>query len=399
MRRLRKPRNPKGEGAMPLRESERRRALRADAAELGSRFGYDYFVEQARAGGHLDELWLEAGKLGYLAVHIPQAYGGDGGGIADLSVVLEELAAAGCPLEMMVMSSGLCASMIIGLGSEEQKQRWLPGMADGSLIVCIAMTEPDAGFNVHNITTMARRDGNEWVLRGRKRFVSGVEVADALLVLSQVEDAHTGAVRPALFVVPTDAAGLTRQPMDMELVFAHRQFELSFDGVRLPADARLGTEATKLADLFVGFNPERVMTSAWAIGCARHALDKAVAYVSQRRVWGTPLGAHQGLAHPLAQCKIELELARLMTQQAGELCDAGDDLAAEASNMAKFAAAEAFVHAVDQAVQSMGGIGLSHAGGVASLLTVARLARIAPVSREMILNYVAHKTLGLPKSY
>jgi alkylation response protein AidB-like acyl-CoA dehydrogenase len=384
---------------MPLLESEGRRALRADAAELGSRFGYDYFVERARGGGHLDELWLEAGKLGYLAVHIPRAYGGDGGGIADLAVVLEELAAAGCPLEMMVMSSGLCASMIMGLGSEEQKQRWLPGMADGSRIMCIAMTEPDAGFNVHNITTTARRQGDEWVLRGRKRFVSGVDVAEELLVLSHVEHTRTGAIRPALFVVPAHADGLTWQPIDMELIFAHRQFELSFDDVRLPADTRLGTEDTKLADLFVGFNPERVMTSAWAIGCGRHALDKAVAYVSQRRVWSTPLGAHQGLAHPLARCKIELELARLMTQQAGELCDAGHDLAAETSNMAKFAAAEAFIHTVDQAVQSMGGTGLSRAGGVASLLTTARLAHIAPVSREMILNYVAHRTLGLPKSY
>jgi alkylation response protein AidB-like acyl-CoA dehydrogenase len=152
--------------------------------------------------------------------------------------------------------------------------------------------------------------------------------------------------------------------------------------------------------LFAGLNPERIMAAAMAVGLGRHVLDKAVSYVRERTVWDVPIGAHQGIAHPLAQVKIELELARLMMQKAATLRDSGQDQAAgEAANMAKYAAAEAGVRAVDQAVQSLGGSGLTHEYGVASLLAVTRTLRVAPVSREMILNFVAQNSLGLPRSY
>lgn len=170
--------------------------------------------------------------------------------------------------------------------------------------------------------------------------------------------------------------------------------------MRLPTEAHLGSEGAGMDQLFAGLNPERIMASAYALGMARHALDKAVTYVRQRSVWDTPIGAHQGLAHPLAQCAIEIELAKLMMQKAAYLYDSGQDvMAGEAANMAKFAAGEANMHTVDQAVQSLGGNGLSAEYGLASLVTMSRVGRIAPVSREMILNYVAQNTLGLPRSY
>jgi alkylation response protein AidB-like acyl-CoA dehydrogenase len=381
-------------------ESDERRALRAAVGELGRKYGYAYFNERARSGGHTTELWLEAGKLGYLGVNLPEQYGGGGGGMADLSIVLEELGAAGCPLLMMVVSPAICGTVIARFGTDGQKEQWLPGLADGSVTMAFAITEPDAGSNSHQITTTARRTADGWSLNGRKVYISGLDVARAVLVVGRTEDARTGKLKPALFVVPTDAAGVEFRQIEMDLISPDKQFALFLDDVHLPPESLVGSEDAGLMQLFAGLNPERVMASAFAIGIGRHALDKAVAYVKEREVWGRPVGAHQGLAHPLAQCKIELELARLMMQKAAALYDAGDDLGAgEAANMAKYAAGEATIRATDQAVQSLGGNGMTVEYGVAALVNAARASRIAPVSREMILNFVAQHSLGLPKSY
>lgn len=372
-------------------ESEEHTALRAAVAALGRRHGRGYDRET---------LWREAGTLGYLGVNLPEEYGGGGGGIAELSLVLEELGGAGCPLLLMIVSPAICGTVISRFGTDEQKRQWLPGLADGTLTMAFGITEPDAGSNSHRITTTARRDGDDWVLNGRKVFISGVDLADATLVVGRTEDARTGSLKPCLFIVPRDTEGFHRSPIEMELQAVEKQFELVLDDVRLPAGALVGDEDAGLLQLFAGLNPERVMTAAFALGMGRYALDRAVEYAKTRQVWQEPIGAHQAIAHPLAQAHIELELARLMTRKAAHLYDAGDDTGAgEAANMAKYAAAEACVRAVDQAVHTLGGNGLTREYGLASLITAARVARIAPVSREMILNYVSHQSLGLPKSY
>ncbi|MFJ8991494.1 acyl-CoA dehydrogenase family protein [Streptomyces sp. NPDC102279] len=381
-------------------ETDEHKALRSAVAALGRRYGREYLAKVVAEGGHPDELWSEAGKLGYLGVNLPEEYGGGGGGIAELSIVLEELGAAGCPLLMLVVSPAICGTVIARFGTEEQKREWLPGLSDGSRTMAFGITEPDAGSNSHRITTTARRDGADWVLSGRKVFISGVDIADATLIVGRTEDARTGSLKPCLFIVPRDTEGFGRRRIDMELHGAEKQFELTLDEVRLPADALVGHEDAGLLQLFAGLNPERVMTAAFAIGMGRHALARAVEYARERTVWKAPIGAHQAIAHPLAQAHIELELARLMMQKAAFLYDEGDDVGAgEAANMAKYAAAEACVRAVDQAVHTLGGNGLTREFGLASLITAARVSRIAPVSREMILNYVSHQTLGLPKSY
>ncbi|MGC4936719.1 acyl-CoA dehydrogenase family protein [Kribbella sp. DT2] len=385
---------------MSFVETEERRALRAAVSELGHKYGYAWFTERARTGGQTTELWQEAGKLGYLGVNLPEQYGGGGGGMADLSIVLEELGAAGCPLLMMVVSPAICGTVISRFGTDGQKQRWLPGLADGSVTMAFAITEPDAGSNSHNITTTARRTDDGWSLTGRKVYISGLDVAQAVLVVGRTEDARTGRLKPALFIVPVDAPGVEFRQIEMDLISPDKQFSLFLDDVALPAEALVGSEDAALLQLFAGLNPERIMASAFAVGIGRHALGKAVAYVKDRQVWKTPIGAHQGISHPLAQVKIELELARLMMQKAAALYDAGEDLAAgEAANMAKYAAGEACVRSTDQAVQSLGGNGMTVEYGVASLVAAARATRIAPVSREMILNFVAQHSLGLPKSY
>ncbi|MGW5468097.1 acyl-CoA dehydrogenase family protein [Streptomyces chartreusis] len=374
-------------------ETDEHKALRAAVAALGKRHGRTYDREA---------LWSEAAKLGYLGVNLPEAYGGGGGGIAELSIVLEELGAAGCPLLMMVVSPAICGTVIARFGTEAQKREWLPGLADGTRTMAFGITEPDAGSNSHRITTTARRDPDtgDWLLTGRKVFISGVDIADATLIVGRTEDARTGNLKPCLFMVPRDAEGFTRRQIDMELSAAEKQFELTLDDVRLPADALVGDEDAGLLQLFAGLNPERIMTAAFAIGMGRYALARAIEYARDRTVWKAPIGAHQAIAHPLAQAHIDLELARLMMQKAAHLYDAGDDVGAgEAANMAKYAAGEACVKAVDQAVHTLGGNGLTREFGLASLITAARVSRIAPVSREMILNYVSHQTLGLPKSY
>jgi alkylation response protein AidB-like acyl-CoA dehydrogenase len=384
-------------------ETEEQQALRKAVAAMAANYGERYYLEKARAGEHTTELWSEAGKLGFIGVNLPEEYGGGGAGMYELSLVMEEMSANGCALLLMVVSPAINGTIISKFGTQEQKKRWIPGIADGSITMAFAITEPDAGSNSHRITSTARRDGSDWILSGQKVYISGVDQAQAILVVGRIYKdgmAKSESLRPALFIVPTDTPGLSWTKIDMEIVSPENQFQLFLDEVRLPADALVGSEDAAIAQLFAGLNPERIMGAASAVGMGRFAINKATEYVKTRQVWKTPIGAHQGISHPLAQNHIEIELAKLMMQKAATLYDLGDDGgAAEAANMAKYAAGEASVRAVDQAVQSLGGNGLTKEYGIASVLTASRLARIAPVSREMILNFVAQTSLGLPRSY
>ncbi len=382
-------------------EPEERVALREAVRKLASKYGREYVEKQAREGGKTTELWNEMGANGFLGVNIPEEYGGGGGGMADLAAVLEEAAAAGAPLLMMVVSPAICGSIIARCGTEEQKKQWLPAIADGSLTMAFGITEADAGSNSHKLTTTATRDGDEWVLKGQKTFISGVDEAQSVLIVARTEDAKTGKLKPALFVVPTDAEGFTRQDIPMAWSAPEKQFTLFIDDVRLPSDALVGDEDGGLWQLFAGLNPERIMGAALSCGMARYALAAAVDYANTRSVWkDQPIGSHQAIQHPLAKVKIELEQARLLWQKAAALYDAGDDFGAgEYANMAKYAGGEIACNATDAAVHTHGGNGMTQEYGLANLLVAARLGRIAPVSREMILNFVAMHSLGLPKSY
>lgn len=386
---------------MSFIETEEQKALRAAVAALASKYNYrDYVLPLSRKNEPLTELWDEAGKLGFLGVNLPEEYGGGGAGMYELALVQEELAAQGAGLLLMVVSPAICGTIITKYGTDAQKQTWLTKLADGSSKMVFAITEPDAGSNSHQITTTARRDGGDWILNGRKIFISGVDQAEAILVVSRTEDHKTGKLKPALFIVPVDAAGLVKNVQEMDIIEPDNQFTLFFDDVRLPADALVGSEDAAIAQLFAGLNPERIMGAAMAVGLGRYAIDRAVEYAKERTVWKSAIGAHQGISHPLAQVKIELELAKLMMQKAATLYDTGDEFgAAEAANMAKYAAAEASIKALDQSIQTHGGSGLTREVGLAAMLQAARISRIAPVSREMVLNFVAQHSLGLPRSY
>ena len=314
----------------------------------------------------------------------------------------EELAAAGCPLLVIVVSPAICATIIAMFGTEAQKQRWLPRFATGELKMAFAITEPDAGSNSHNLSLTATKDGDIWRLNGQKYYISGVDECEAVLVVTRSGvDPDTGRGRLSLFVVDTDTPGFEKQVLPVEITAPEKQFTLFFDNVEVEADRLIGDEGEGLRQVFYGLNPERILSAATANGIARYALDKAAAYATTREVWGTPIARHQGIAHPLAKAKIDVELARTMTDKASWYCDHDGDsaLAGETANMAKFAAAEAALAALDQAIQTHGGNGMSTEYGLADLWGMARLLRIAPVSREMILNYVAQHSLRLPRSY
>jgi alkylation response protein AidB-like acyl-CoA dehydrogenase len=375
--------------------------LRAAAAAVAAGYGHEWFRERARTGGRAGELWQAMAAPGFLAVHLPEEYGGGGAGMSELVVVSEAVAAQGCPLLLLLVSAGISAELLARFGTDAQRARWLPGLCAGEKMV-FAITEPDAGSNSHQLATTATRDGDCYRLRGTKTYISGVDEAPAVLVVARTgTDDDTEHAQLSLFVVDTDAAGLERIPIPVEIAIPEKQYQLFFDDVEIPADRLVGAEGEGLRQLFYGLNPERILSASICTGIGQYALARATEYAREREVWGVPIGRHQGIAHPLARAKIELELARLMMQKAAWMHDHAEDrvAAGEAANMAKFAAAEAGARCLDAAIQTHGGNGMATEYGLADLWGLVRLLRIAPVSHEMILNFVAQQSLGLPKSY
>jgi len=380
-------------------ETDEHRALRAAVAEIARDFGPAYYADHAARREPCTELWQALGQAGFLGVNIPEEYGGGGGGLVELEIVCEEIAAQGTPLLLLLVSSAISAEVIAEFGTDEQRKRYLPGLADGSSKVVFAITEPDAGSNTHKLSTTAVRDGDDWLISGTKYYISGVEEAEALLVVARTRPAtDAGPEQLSLFIVPTEAPGFTKQLLPVDLLLPERQYTLHFDQLRVGPDALVGAEGDGFRQVFHGLNPERITGAALGVGIARHVLTTASRYATDRQIWSAPMGALQGVSHPLAKAKIETELAALMTRQAAWQHDHGVP-AGEASNMAKYAAAEAALAACDAAIQTHGGNGVATEYGLIPYWGLARLLRIAPVNREMILNYVAQHSLGLPRSY
>jgi len=380
--------------------SDEEQQIRESVAGIAASFGRDYIKQCVEGDKPPTELWDALAEKGFVGVNISEEYDGGGRGMTELAAVMEELAHAGTPLLLMVVSPAIAGSVLARHGTPEQKERWLRGIGSGELKVAFAVTEPDAGTNTHNLSTRAERSNGGYKLTGQKTFISGVEDADALFVVARTgTNEPTGRGLLSLFIVDVDAPGLERSVVPTAARGADKQWTLFFDGVEVDADRMVGTEHNGLATVFDGLNPERIMTAANAVGLGRRALAQASDYARERVVWGKPIGTHQAVSHPLAQAKIELELAALMTRKACWLYDQGAKGAGESSNMAKYAAAEAAIHCVDAAIQTHGGNGVALEYGLTEMWWGARTMRIAPVSREMVLNYVAEHSLGLPRSY
>ncbi len=354
------------------------------------------------------ELWDDFAAVGLTGCLVPEEYGGNNMGLLALTLGFEEITANGFSPGLLLVTA-MDTSCILRSGSEELKQRFLPGIAEGKLKLCFAVTEPDAGTNTFRIRTAARRDGDRYLISGQKMFITGVDVADYMLTVARTtaleELERQGKPKSfglSLFLVDTKSKGIEMQPISIPLSEELNQFQLFLDNVEVPADNLVGQEDNGTFAMFTSLNPERILAAAICTGMAEHALTKAVAYARERKVFKeTPIGAYQAIAHPLAEVKIGLEAARLMTYKAAWAFDAGLNPAEVGTyaNMAKFLAADLAIKAVDHAIETHGGLGFAEETGLLGQWSGARLLKTAPVSREMILNYVAEWNLGLPRSY
>jgi alkylation response protein AidB-like acyl-CoA dehydrogenase len=363
-----------------------------------AKFGNDYYTRCSDTLQPPTELWDALAAGGFVGVNLPEAYGGGGMGLTAMSIVAEEAAAAGCPQIMLMISPGIVGSLLTRHATEEQKQRWLAPMAAGSVRIAFAITEPDAGSNAHHIATTARRDGDTYYISGQKTFITAADQTDALLVVARTGTDPSGRAQLSLFLVDRDAVGIEMHRIPMTFEITEKSFTVFFDNVAVHSDRVVGGEGKGLRVAFDGMNPERVIIASICNGIGRYAMEKAVSYARERQVWSVPIGAHQGVAHPLAEAKIALESARLMTSHAAAGYDSGID-AAEASNMAKFLAAEAATRCVDQAIEVHGGSGFTREVALANMYEFVRLFKTVPITRAMILNHIAQHSLGLPKSY
>jgi acyl-CoA dehydrogenase len=366
-------------------------------------FGEDYWLERDRDGAFPHAFHRAIADGGWLGIAMPEAYGGSGLGIAEAAVMMQAIAESGAAfsgasaLHMNIF--GL--NPVVVFGSDEQKARFLPPLIKGEEKACFAVTEPDAGLDTTRLKTRAVRKGNGYLIHGQKIWISTAQVADRVLLLARttpLDEVRKPTEGLSLFYTSLDRKYVEARVIDKMGRKAVDSNQLFFDGLPVPLEDRIGEEGKGFQYILHGMNPERILIAAEAIGTGRAALARAARYARERIVFGRPIGQNQAIQHPLAKCWAELEAANLITLKAAALYDAGKPCGVEA-NAAKYLAAEAGFSACETAVLTHGGMGYAKEFHVERYLREVMIARIAPVSRELILSHIAEKALGLPKSY
>ena len=382
---------------------EDRQTIRDTILKVAADFGDDYWLEKDRDGGFPEEFYRAFASGGWLGVAMPEAYGGAGLGIVEAALMMQAVAESGAG-----MSGASALHMnIFGLkpvelfGDEEQRRRFLPPLIEGREKACFAVTEPNVGLDTTRLKTRARPDGNGYVVHGEKVWISTAQVADKMLILtrtSELEEVDRPTDGLTLFYTDLDRDRVEVREIDKMGRKAVDSNMLFIDGLKVPAEDRIGEEGKGFRYLLHGLNPERILIAAEAVGIGRAALRRATEYAKERVVFGRPIGMNQGVQHPLAECWARLEAANLMAMKAATLFDAGEPCGAEA-NAAKYLAAEAGFEACQTAVMTHGGFGYAKEYQVERYLREVMVARIAPVSPQLVLSYIAERVLGLPKSY
>jgi acyl-CoA dehydrogenase len=388
---------------MDFELNEDQHTIRKAVAELAGKFDDQYWMDKDLAHEFPTEFYDAFAAGGWLGMTTPEEYGGQGFGITEASLLLEEVAASGAGMNgaSSIHMSIFGMHPVIVHGSEEMKKENLPRIVSGDLHVCFGVTEPGAGLDTTRITTFAKRDGSDYVVNGRKVWISKAMESEKILLLTRTakfEDSPKKTDGLTLFFTDLDRAHVDVRPIKKMGRNAITSNELFIDDLRIPEEHRIGEEGQGFKYILDGLNPERCLVAAEALGIGRAALRAAVRYGNEREVFGRPIGMNQGIQFPLADSLARLDAAELVLRKATWLYDQGLPCAKEA-NMAKYLCADAGFDAADRALQTHGGMGYSEEYHVARYFREARLTRIAPISQEMVLNYLGSHVLGLPRSY
>jgi len=390
---------------MDFRLTDEQKLMIEAARRVGERFGTEYWRQQDAAKAFPKEFWLAVCDAGLCGAALPTAVGGAGLGMLELALVVETLAACGggATVGQLFMINPIFGGVALSkFGTPAMKAELLPKIVSGEINCCMALTEPDAGTNTLELRSYAEADGDGWRLNGRKIWITGVPDAAKMLVVARTKKLAECKSRSdglSMFMIDVDRKGLAHTAIDKVGTRTLASSSVFFDDVRIRADELVGTLHRGWHELLDVLNTERIVTTAALAGTGELAIRLAVAYANERKVFGgKPVSSYQGLQFPLAQCHVEIEAARLLNHKAAVNCDMGLPYGSEA-NAAKLLAAQAVARATERAMQTMGGMGYASEFHVERLWRDARLFRFAPVSEEMILNYVANHDLGMPRSY
>ena len=378
--------------------------IRDAILKICARLGDEYWLEKDRHGGFPTELHQALAADGWLGIAMPEAYGGSGLGITEAAIMMQAIAESGAGMQgaSAIHMNIFGLNPVVVFGTEEQKQRNLPPLIAGKEKSCFAVTEPNVGLDTTRLKTRAVRDGNAgYKIFGAKTWISTAQVADKMLLLARttpLEEVKKPTEGLSLFYTTIDRKTVEVREIEKMGRKAVDSNQVFFDGFKIPVEDRIGEEGKGFQYILHGMNPERILIAAEAVGLGRVAIDRATQYAKDRVVFGRPIGQNQGIQHPLARCWMNLEAANLMVMKAATLYDQGQPCGIEA-NAAKYLAGEAGFEACETAIMSHGGMGYAKEFHVERYLREILIARIAPVSRELILSHVAERQLGLPKSY
>ena len=387
--------------------SKEQEMIAKSAREIAKKYGRDYWYDHEENKKYPVEFMKVLGETGILGLGIPEEYGGSGMGLTESVIALEELCANDgglAPAICYLLGVLFGGTSILSHGTEEQKKKYLPRLASGNLITSLGLTEPDAGTDTLDISTFAEVDGDDYVVNGNKIFISAFEDAGIMVLVTRtarIEDSPRRSHGLSLLLVDLPNTDIKRNPIPKHAINYVKTYELGFHDLRVSKDSILGEEGKGWYHVLQTLNPERIVGAIGAVGCAKAALSAAAKYAGERKVFNRPIGSNQGIQFPLAAAYAKVECARLAIYKASTLYDQNADpkLVGDISNIAKFAAVEAAVEAIHCSMQTFGGYGFAKEYHVERWWREIQLIRVAPISQQMTMNYIAEHILGMPRSY
>ncbi|WP_339105396.1 acyl-CoA dehydrogenase family protein [Haloterrigena salinisoli] len=388
---------------MNFEDTQERQMIRRTASQIAEQFGPEHWREKEEAGEFSSEFWDELGEAGFHGLLVPEEYDGAGMGMEEMGLAMETLCAEGCGMAgtwYLVLTAGMAAVGLREYGTDEQKERYLTDIATGARNVSIGITEPEAGTNTLNVATRAEREGDEYVLNGKKAWITFADRADDMILVTRTtprDEVERGTDGISLFVVDMDDPNIDVSPIPKHAINYSNSCEVFLEDVRVPAENLLGDEDDGWWVLVDMLNPERIGFAAAATGIGKLAADAAIEYANDREIFGAPIGTHQAVSFPITEAYAKMETAALMREKAAWLYDQGEDCGYE-TNVAKATAVEAGIEAVEHAMQAFGGWGYAKEYDVERWWREVNLTRLAPVSQQMAYNHIARQ-LGFPRSY